>query len=272
MSVEEAVGVPPNGDVQVSHGDAANVLPTLAAGTFDLVLSDPPHALGRFDWDHELPSELILRELRRVLKPGGRLVFIADDRTCHRLATAVENAGFEIEGMAAWVFADGRPRNATAPKPAFQPIIVAHAPGPLVQTTIDEARIPWRDDRDRKQASRAKTLTKARRRAYGDDLDRTTSYEPDPRGRWPSNVLGTDGVLAVLRVPGGRLLGMRKNWVNEVLDEAAEAVDVWPDWKLRPEVRAPLYHPLGAELALSKKSSQVATRVRRPSPKAVSQP
>lgn len=188
-----------NDPVRLLVGDALTVLAMFPSATFHAIISDPPHGIGAGQWD-VLPSLELLRDLLRVLRPGGKLVFIADDRTWHRLAVAVEDTGFAIEGHCLWLFATGRARTAAQPRPAFAPIIVARKPGPSAITSIDEARIPWRDDRDRRQACRAQTLrTTSRRRALGSNLDQNTFYTPNNEGRWPTSVLATDPVVGRLQ-------------------------------------------------------------------------
>jgi excisionase family DNA binding protein len=146
-------------------------------------------------WDIGPPGPEFWRIVRRVLRQGAKLVVFSDDRIHHTLASNIEAAGFEVEGMCVWVFATGKPRTRTQPRPAVVPIIVARAPGRPLVTDLGEARIPWRDDKDRDRAARANTLSTARRRIYADDLDRNKIYTPDVRGRWPSNVLAEDDVL-----------------------------------------------------------------------------
>jgi site-specific DNA-methyltransferase (adenine-specific) len=51
------------------------------------------------------------REVLRVLKPGGHLLAFAGTRTQHRMATAIEDAGFEIRDMIAWVYGSGFPKS-----------------------------------------------------------------------------------------------------------------------------------------------------------------
>jgi site-specific DNA-methyltransferase (adenine-specific) len=48
-------------------------------------------------------------EVLRVLKPGGHLVAFSGTRTYHRMAVAIEDAGFEIRDMIAWHYGSGFP-------------------------------------------------------------------------------------------------------------------------------------------------------------------
>jgi hypothetical protein len=47
----------------------------------------------------------------RVLKPGGHLLAFAGTRTQHRMAVRIEDAGFEIRDMIAWVYGSGFPKS-----------------------------------------------------------------------------------------------------------------------------------------------------------------
>jgi hypothetical protein len=62
-------------------------------------------------WDYDVPSEDIWRECLRVLKPGGHLLAFAGTRTQHRMAVRIEDAGFEIRDMIAWVYGSGFPKS-----------------------------------------------------------------------------------------------------------------------------------------------------------------
>jgi DNA modification methylase len=83
-------------------------------------------------------SEDWAREVFRVLKPGAHIVSFASCRTYHRMASGVENAGFEIRDQLAWVFGSGFPKShnlkgahdgwGTALKPAWEPIVLARKP------------------------------------------------------------------------------------------------------------------------------------------------
>jgi site-specific DNA-methyltransferase (adenine-specific) len=50
-------------------------------------------------------------ECLRVLKPGGHMLAFGGTRTAHRLACAVEDAGFEIRDRIAWLYASGFPKS-----------------------------------------------------------------------------------------------------------------------------------------------------------------
>jgi len=62
-------------------------------------------------WDYDVPSAEVWREVLRVLKPGGHLLAFAGTRTQHRMAVNIEDAGFEIRDMIAWVYGSGFPKS-----------------------------------------------------------------------------------------------------------------------------------------------------------------
>ena len=63
------------------------------------------------DWDATLPDPEVWRQALRVLKPGGHLLAFAGTRTQHRMACNIEDAGFEIRDMIAWVYGSGFPKS-----------------------------------------------------------------------------------------------------------------------------------------------------------------
>jgi transcriptional regulator with XRE-family HTH domain len=79
----------------------------------DSIVTDPPYGLSFMGkrWDYDVPSEDIWRECLRVLKPGGHLLAFAGTRTQHRMAARIEDAGFEIRDMIAWVYGSGFPKS-----------------------------------------------------------------------------------------------------------------------------------------------------------------
>ena len=62
-------------------------------------------------WDYNIPSVEVWKECLRVLKPGGYLLSFAGTRTQHRMACNIEDAGFEIRDMIAWIFGSGFPKS-----------------------------------------------------------------------------------------------------------------------------------------------------------------
>ena len=62
-------------------------------------------------WDYDVPSTEIWEQAMRVLKPGGYLLAFAGTRTQHRMAVRIEDAGFEIRDMIAWVYGSGFPKS-----------------------------------------------------------------------------------------------------------------------------------------------------------------
>jgi DNA modification methylase len=95
------------------HGDCLEVLRGMADDSVDSVVTDPPYGLSFMGkkWDYDVPSEDIWRECLRVLKPGGHLLAFAGTRTQHRMAVRIEDAGFEIRDMIAWVYGSGFPKS-----------------------------------------------------------------------------------------------------------------------------------------------------------------
>jgi site-specific DNA-methyltransferase (adenine-specific) len=94
-------------------GDCLDVLRTLPDASVDAVVTDPPYGLAFMGkrWDYDVPSVAIWAECLRVLKPGGHLLAFAGTRTQHRMAVRIEDAGFEIRDMIAWVYGSGFPKS-----------------------------------------------------------------------------------------------------------------------------------------------------------------
>jgi site-specific DNA-methyltransferase (adenine-specific) len=95
------------------HGDCLEVLRTLPDCSVDSVVTDPPYGLSFMGkkWDYDVPSVEIWAECMRVLKPGGHLLAFAGTRTQHRMAVRIEDAGFEIRDMIAWIYGSGFPKS-----------------------------------------------------------------------------------------------------------------------------------------------------------------
>jgi len=99
--------------IDLRNGDCLEVLRALDDNSVDAVVTDPPYGLSFMGkkWDYDVPSVEVWRECLRVLKPGGHLLSFAGTRTQHRMACNIEDAGFEIRDMIAWIYASGFPKS-----------------------------------------------------------------------------------------------------------------------------------------------------------------
>jgi len=94
-------------------GDCLDRLKELDDNSVDSIVTDPPYGLSFMGkkWDYDVPAVNIWEECFRVLKPGGHLLAFAGTRTQHRMAVNIEDAGFEIRDMIAWVYGSGFPKS-----------------------------------------------------------------------------------------------------------------------------------------------------------------
>ena len=94
-------------------GDCLIKLKELPDNSVDAIVTDPPYGLSFMGkkWDYDVPSIEIWCECFRVLKPGGYLLSFAGTRTQHRMACNIEDAGFEIRDMIAWIYGSGFPKS-----------------------------------------------------------------------------------------------------------------------------------------------------------------
>jgi DNA modification methylase len=94
-------------------GDCLIRLKELPDNSVDSIVTDPPYGLSFMGkkWDYDVPSVEIWQQCLRVLKPGGHLLAFAGTRTQHRMAVRIEDAGFEIRDMIAWVYGSGFPKS-----------------------------------------------------------------------------------------------------------------------------------------------------------------
>lgn len=200
------------------RADCLSALDFIDDNSIDAIVTDPPYGLSFMGkkWDYDVPSVEVWAECLRVLKPGGHLLAFAGTRTQHRMAVRIEDAGFEIRDMIAWVYGSGFPKShngewgGTALKPALEPItmarkrlvgtvaenLLAHGTGGL---NIDGCRVaidPSVDDPRLGGAGSWKT-DKAASNVYeggfaGKDIASSAL------GRWPANLIhdGSDEVLA----------------------------------------------------------------------------
>lgn len=256
--------------IRILHGDCRAAMRVLADNSVDSIVCDPPYHLttgkkggtgqatlnlatpqGRsrigtgfmgLAWDggDVAFDPITWREARRVLKPGGHVLAFGGTRTYHRLVCAIEDAGFEVRDMLAWLYGTGFPKGTdkakipeewkgwnTALKPAIEPICMARKP---MEGTLAENLRKWGTGAlwidgcliDLESGEELHVTGAGAIPARHDvDTPRTGPgfVERDPtRGRHPANVMhdGSDEVLAQFPRDAGAAAPVRG-------DEASEA-------------------------------------------------
>jgi site-specific DNA-methyltransferase (adenine-specific) len=76
-----------------------------------------------------------------IMRPGAFLVVFGGTRTYHRMACAIEDAGFVIQDCIMWLYGSGFPKRRDMLKPAYEPIVLAYKPGGKRTMQVDECRI-----------------------------------------------------------------------------------------------------------------------------------
>lgn len=165
--------------IEVIHGDAREVLRGMPRISVDAVVTDPPYGDfqseasggrdtdGWAEWDGSgiTFDPTFWAECLQVTKPGGYLMAFNTPRIAHRMATAIEDAGWEIKGGIVWHYKTGQPRSPHSLKPSWEQIVLARAP--LEASTI-----------------------KANIELYGTGgLQIAEERALDDEGRWPTDIM-----------------------------------------------------------------------------------
>jgi site-specific DNA-methyltransferase (adenine-specific) len=97
----------------IYEGDCLDIMPTLESESVDSIVCDPPYGLSFMgkDWDHGVPGVPFWEAALRVAKPGAYMLAFGGTRTFHRLAVAIEDAGWEIRDTVMWVYGSGFPKS-----------------------------------------------------------------------------------------------------------------------------------------------------------------
>lgn len=232
---------------RILHGDCRDILDTLDAESVHAVVTDPPYHLttgkrgGAGDasvnpnspagrsmvgtgfmgqkWDGGDvafdPATWV--KVMRVMKPGAYLLAFGGTRTYHRLACAIEDAGFEVRDMVSWIYGSGFPKGTdkakipeawhgfnTALKPALEPICLARKPypGTLAVNLETHGCGALNIDGCRIETDRPRPMREGSQRdgsgIYGNEGHGSRVVEPTNVGRWPANLMhdGSEEVLA----------------------------------------------------------------------------
>jgi site-specific DNA-methyltransferase (adenine-specific) len=99
--------------VTLYHADCVDALRELPVNAATAFVTDPPYGLDFMgkEWDGVVPGVKVWREALRVLAPGGHMLAFGGTRTFHRLACAIEDAGFEIRDCLSWLYGQGFPKS-----------------------------------------------------------------------------------------------------------------------------------------------------------------
>lgn len=230
-------------NVRILLGDCREVLKTLPENSADSIVTDPPYGLSFMGkkWDYDVPSVAIWAECLRVLKPGGYLLAFAGTRTQHRMAVRIEDAGFEIRDMIAWVYGSGFPKShnldgdkkgwGTALKPALETITVARK---TFNTTvaenvqafgtgalnIDGCRVETSDSLNGGAYSEKRKPSTSEWVAHGGTIHNSTGKEyTQPAGRWPANFTHDGSAEVVALFPESKSGAMKVNTKRSAQDK-----------------------------------------------------
>ena len=207
---------------QLHLGGCLEVLAGMPDNSVDSIVTDPPYGLSFMGkkWDYDVPSVAIWEQCLRVLKPGGHLLAFAGTRTQHRMACRIEDAGFEIRDMIAWVYGSGFPKShnlegdhkgwGTALKPALEPITMARKP---FSSTVAANVIQYGTGAINVDGCRVGTESRWNPSAGHKDLENKRTVTPisshkefDGRecvGRWPANIIHDGSNEAALSLKSG---------------------------------------------------------------------
>ena len=99
----------------IINGNMLNELDKMEENSIGSIVTDPPYEINFMgkDWDNAGVAFSVetWKKCLRVLKPGGYLLSFAAPRTQHRIACAIEDAGFEIRDTIMYLFGSGFPKS-----------------------------------------------------------------------------------------------------------------------------------------------------------------
>lgn len=214
-------------------GDCLEKLKEIEDNTIDSVVTDPPYGIKFLSkkWDYQIPTVDIWKEVLRVLKPGGHILVACGTKTYHRMAVNIEDAGFEVRDIIAWIYGTGFAKNydigkkiekmkgwGTALKPAMELWTLARKPlseKNIVSNVlkwgtgginINESRVPVGENDKKPKFPEGEYSTDTTVGKIRNEL-RTT--DKDTASRYPANLIhdGSEEVMKEFDKVGNRKSG-----------------------------------------------------------------
>ena len=197
---------------KIINADSLEHLKTLDENVFDSCVTDPPYHLtsivkrftkgpaakhgkdGSFqrlskgsmgkEWDGGdiAFTKEFWQEVYRTMKPGAVLLAFSATRNYHRMAVAIEDAGFEIFDMINWIYGSGFPKRRNLLKPAHEPIVMARK-GVNKELNLDECRVGDEEidlSKNRRHKQEGTIFKGGWKSEEGGDI---------VKGRWPANII-----------------------------------------------------------------------------------
>jgi site-specific DNA-methyltransferase (adenine-specific) len=213
---------------QVYFGSNLDVLPTLPDNSVDSIITDPPYELGFMgkSWDSSgiAYNVELWKECLRVLKPGGHLLAFSGSRTYHRMTVAIEDAGFEVRDMIAWISNKTFPKShnlkgdwegwGTGLKPTVEPIVMARKQliGTVAQNVLEHGTGGLNIDGSRiegNKPSKPQPSFGVSKGVYefGSGKGRNGDMSDNTQGRWPANLILDEYSAEILDEQSGQLHG-----------------------------------------------------------------
>jgi site-specific DNA-methyltransferase (adenine-specific) len=191
--------------VTLHLGDCLDVMRGMPDACVDAVVTDPPYGLAFMGkhWDHGVPGVAFWVEALRVAKPGAHILAFGGTRTFHRLACAIEDAGWQIKDCLSWLYGSGFPKHKTLLKPAWEPVVMAAKAGARV-VNVDACRIGNESTRRPMGLLTSKGIP-----GGGFGAPERLGNRPivgvsgSDSGRWPANVCLDEEAAAVLDAQSG---------------------------------------------------------------------
>lgn len=207
------------------HDDCIIAMNKLPEASFDAIVTDPPYELGFLGraWDKTgvaFRPETWARCLH-VAKPGAHLLAFGGSRTFHRLATAIESAGWEIRDCIMWLYGSGYPKSlnlagrwqgfGTGLKPAFEPIVVARKPlaGKVMDNMLKYGCGALNIDACRVPAETATGWKGNPSKGYSGGLSKAELGRRPVLGRWPANIIHDSSAEVLRHFPVDRVTRMK---------------------------------------------------------------